>query len=856
MVEMSNESSPSEHERDYYDDDNHNDTNNYEDDDHPNNNNSISEFSYGYDSDEEELDAAVISALRSNRLECDAQALRSSGCTNSCSGIPTLTAPTTATTAQSRRSRTAIRRNNLTSSFMSEGNNTLYSSMTSESSVATGYRRTAITGNDLEDFITEKLTDLESATKRMDWLKSFKDLDPRYQILEFFNELSLGGVEVFEADGGREAKSSLLMPKILRGFIRSGIFSVWRPTSNDAIRKMITGEGTGKGLDIKGKSAKRGIYSGFVPFLQIHDNAHKEKVGTMRRDKRVRVFYPNKSSRDMAASILNILGKSMIGRAETAMEEVRLEKERREELLKLATLGPSERTTRRSRYNIANIDDALNESIRCMMNDPTLYKVDDYAETSGVYGLDIPEKLFWEGYVVPHDISREGEYETGRPSMPEFQVMNFDTLRKGSVDVLLSPDGEVDGSPRPVLWHGGCGRLGEDAPKFCNPMCPLDLLMAYEESNTVTPVVSDFDCFLLGTRGVKYQEPLGEKELSVLSWCVDEIEGVLETPMESSSWTTRWLDVKKKNIDDPIHKDMPLFGYADPRSYSIMKGAVHKLKSNGAVRHGPECFNYGFPQELDDYYLVISDTFDGIPWRYTNAEGLIDILCDKIDTGFTFPLNPKWILCDPGWKKVYDKLMASQKPNVQDSLSIWYPRSIRDRIDEISTKHPQGFIYTCESFERSVGERSDLAQLELKRYEAKQSSIRKLSAAISRTNVVSAFTRILEEMEEDQKEDEIPHAEEAREKTVKKMRSKMEDFLRRRTGSRNHSNNTQQLNSNESIPEICDAHPDTGGGKEKWSRVSSVTDAVRFFRKPSFFPEISTEERELAEKISRRSLWM
>eukprot|EP00969_Alexandrium_andersonii_P009916 432725-Alexandrium_andersonii.AAC.1 len=56
--------------------------------------------------------------------------------------------------------------------------------------------------------------------------------------------------------------------------------------------------------------------------------------------------------------------------------------------------------------------------------------------------------------------------------------------------------------------------------------------MAYEEGDAeagkVTPVVSDFDCFLVGTRGVEYREPLGEQESSILKWCVDEIEGVLD----------------------------------------------------------------------------------------------------------------------------------------------------------------------------------------------------------------------------------------------------------------------------------------------------------------------------------------
>jgi hypothetical protein len=33
---------------------------------------------------------------------------------------------------------------------------------------------------------------------------------------------------------------------------------VWRPTSDEAIKNLMLGIATGKGLDIKGKSAKRG----------------------------------------------------------------------------------------------------------------------------------------------------------------------------------------------------------------------------------------------------------------------------------------------------------------------------------------------------------------------------------------------------------------------------------------------------------------------------------------------------------------------------------------------------------------------------------------------------------------------
>jgi len=616
-------------------------------------------------------------------------------------------------------------------------------------------RRGAITNSGIYGSITQEFGDLELFTSVKDWLRSFRDLDPRFQILEFFNDLSLEGVENFESQGCR-TKGFVHTPKILRMFTKSGIFSVWRPTSSDAIAKLITGEGTGKGLNIKGKSAKCGQYSGFVPFLQIHDNDHKRKVGYMRKDKRVRVFYPNQSSRDKTAAVLAGESKYMADMATKSNQIVEEEDEKREQMLDSVTSLSSIR--RPSLVRTRNIDAALIEANRCCMNDPFVYKIDDYASTQGVYGLDIPEKLFWESYVVPNDISRPrgSKHDTGRPSMPGFQQMNIETLRNWSVKPLsdandtkgnIKEDGGMESAdpeadPRPVLWHGGCGHVGEEAPEESNHMCPLGLLMAYEEHGKVTPVVSDFDCFLLGTRSVKYHEPLGTQELSMLSSCVEEIEGILATPKEGSCWTTRWLEVKMQHMrDEKSSHQMPKFGYADPLSYSMMTGAVHHLKSNGAVRHGPEAFNYGFPQELDDQYLVISDTFPGVPWRYANCEELIDIMCEKIDEGFTFPLNPKWILCDPGWKKVYDKLLASQKPNVQTSLGIWYPDEIRRRIHEISTEFPQGFVssngnpnYT----DMSSGARFDLAQLELQRYRVRLSSSRKLRECLSRRRSVGS----------------------------------------------------------------------------------------------------------------------
>jgi len=467
----------------------------------------------------------------------------------------------------------------------------------------------------------------------------------------------------------------------------------------------------------------------------------------MRLDKRVRVFYPNKSSRDTASVILKTKCKKMVDRATLANTIVQKEKEKRATILMenvKKKLGIRPKTVFPS-----SIDEALTDIEQCLMDDRIVYHIDDYASTQGSYGIDIPEKLFWEGYIVPSDITRApgSDHDTGRPSMPEFQQMNIETLRTWTRKANIDDSSGPESNPRPVLWHGGCGRLGEEMPDDCDPLCPMGLLMAYEENGNVKPVVSDFDCFLLGTRGVKYSDPLGSQELSMLSVCIEEIEGILATPKQGN-WTQRWLEVKKKHAmcKETSSHEMPRFGYADPRSYKIMTGAVRRLKSNGAVRHGPECFNYEFPQDMDDQYLVVSDELPGVPWRYTNSKGLINILCEKVDQGFTFPLNPKWILCDPGWKRVYDKLLASEKANVQDSMDIWYPGEIRRRIDEISTKYPNGFDDRWSSSGKPLGVETDLAKLELRRYKVRMESFEKIRRAISSYNGIGLPTRIASEV--------------------------------------------------------------------------------------------------------------
>ena len=63
-------------------------------------------------------------------------------------------------------------------------------------------------------------------------------------ILHFFNDLALEGIDKLEDMGGIiPTNKRLEKPLLMRAFNKAGVFSVWRPTSNDAIKKMMTGEG-------------------------------------------------------------------------------------------------------------------------------------------------------------------------------------------------------------------------------------------------------------------------------------------------------------------------------------------------------------------------------------------------------------------------------------------------------------------------------------------------------------------------------------------------------------------------------------------------------------------------------------
>ena len=101
------------------------------------------------------------------------------------------------------------------------------------------------------------------------------------------------------------------------------VFSVWRPTSIDSIEKMMKGHGVGKGLDIKGKSAKKGKLSAYVPFLQIHQDEHKSKIRALPSGGRIRVFYKKEAPRDKAHDFLTEVRNDMVKEVEDARQIVK-----------------------------------------------------------------------------------------------------------------------------------------------------------------------------------------------------------------------------------------------------------------------------------------------------------------------------------------------------------------------------------------------------------------------------------------------------------------------------------------------------------------------------------------------------
>lgn len=521
---------------------------------------------------------------------------------------------------------------------------------------------------DSEDRVEERTESSSSVS----WLQSFRKIDTRWQIRKCFNDISLFGGVLNEMNAMNPGKGS-------------SIFTVWRPTSTEAIAKMMRGEGVGKGLEIKGKSAKDGNLSGFIPFLQIHKEEHKKGIRTIGKGDRTKIFFKKESWRDEVGEFLGNVAKDMT-----------------------LSFTKSKFAMARSKYG-CDPDAGREEhySWKAMgteLDDPKVTKIDDYAPQ--VFGIEVSCRVLWKGLVLRKDISRipGSKFYTGRESQPAFQDMNFSALKVKDTD-----------GPLPVLYQ-------------CADEDPFDarmLVMAYEEEGKVTPVVSDFDCFLIGTSKFHYSDPMPPEQVDLLDWCISQIEWILESHTQPEPWTTRWLEVLCFAAANNFYPSMPKFGFGDPTSQSMIETAVTRLaKSTGAVRHGAECFNYFFPQEIDDHFLIV---YPGNKiWKYVSTKELQNILSEKIREGFTFPLNPKWLLCDPGWINLFKELLHSNEPSVRHSIDQWFPRDsgLRERILDISKRYPNGF----ESKDGAMTE--SIAEQEYERYLVLQRAKRKVRSVV------------------------------------------------------------------------------------------------------------------------------
>jgi hypothetical protein len=229
-----------------------------------------------------------------------------------------------------------------------------------------------------------------------------------------------------------------------------------------------------------------------------------------------------------------------------------------------------------------------------------------------------------------------------------------------------------------------------------NAMNPHGLLVAYKEES-VRPVVSDFDTFTVGSSGVMY-DTLPEDQQDLAMWSLRTTRCILENE-GSISWNSRWLDVLGDPSRNGPYTTLPKYGYGDAKSYSLIQAVAEATHQTGAVRHGAECFNFYFPQELDDEYLVVWEDYEeehGKPWNYLDEESLRDFLEDSIGLGYSFPLNPVWTIRDLDWYDILQAQRESDDAGIQANLKAWYPPAsgILEFTQKCHEDFPDGFGFT------------------------------------------------------------------------------------------------------------------------------------------------------------------
>lgn len=290
--------------------------------------------------------------------------------------------------------------------------------------------------------------------------------------------------------------------------------------------------------------------------------------------------------------------------------------------------------------------------------------IDDWASQE-VYGLEVPEVLLREVYINKPDISPMVGWETGRDSNPFFMGMNLQAVRSQSQPPIV------------IYQHD-----------IVDPLNPLGLLIAYAEKE-VKPVVSDFDTFTIGSKGMTY-EALPQDQCELVKWSLNWATELMRQ-RNSQPWTKRWMKVLQEEDARGFHPELPKFGFGDPTSYRLIEDVVNVTEPCGAIRHGAECFNFYFPQDLDPWYLVVWEGFDDLPWCPMNAAEVRNFLMARVKEGYRFPLNPMWCVRDEGWYELLSELRS--QPDLEGTLNSWYPpdSGILEQIDAIHQEFPQGF---------------------------------------------------------------------------------------------------------------------------------------------------------------------
>jgi len=393
----------------------------------------------------------------------------------------------------------------------------------------------------------------------------------------------------------------------------SSWFAVFRPTTRDAIAKMLSGVAVGRGPNVKGESSKQGILSGYVPFVQINDNVCKEMIEPSQPNARVTIYYKTSSAREKANQDLM-----------TILEDC---------------------------------------GSKLDIEDRSINMADDYVPKA--FGIEMPQPLMHEAFITRQDLSSVEGWEIGLESDP------------ASMNINLRTFGEVS-EPRVVLYQL------DDA---C-AMNPRGLLIAYAEK-FVKPVVSGFDAFTVGSKGMSY-DPVPQDWAELALWALDRTAEIIKTP-DHNPWPQRWLRILEAGGAKISQPKLPLYCFTDATSCRFIADLVSATAECGAVRGGAECCNLHFPHELDDEYLVVWDGWPSKPWDYMPEKDLRQFLIERARDGFAFPINPVWPLRDNGWS---DVLQALQKST--DSKAVfdtWYPPEMQiiDKITALTQEHPEGF---------------------------------------------------------------------------------------------------------------------------------------------------------------------